>query len=125
MLPDKKNIDAIGNEAKDLKNKMATITDMTVKRSLSWSMKLNAISDALPKGVWFKRITLQDTTLVLEGSAVSKQKNEIAVVGNFVNTLKKNESFMKDFASLEVNSIQRGKQHNVDIVDFTIAAKLK
>ena len=42
-----------------------------------------------------------------------------------MSALKKNDDFMKDFSSLEVNSIQRGKRTAVEVTDFTVMAKLK
>jgi hypothetical protein len=56
---------------------------------------------------------------------VSKNHDEITNVGNFVFALKKDEVFMKDFSSLEVNSIQRGKRNAIEVTDFTVMAKLK
>src|SRR5262245_11456259 len=54
VLPDKKNIDALAGELRDLKKRMASITDVTSSKSMGWSHKLNLISDALPKGLWLK-----------------------------------------------------------------------
>jgi hypothetical protein len=42
----------------------------------------------------------------------------------FLSALKQNNGFMKDFSSLEVNSIQRGKNNAVEVTDFTVMAKL-
>ena len=122
---DRNILDAVNNESQELKKKIAVISDMTSKGSVAWSPKLNAISDALPRGVWLRRMVLDKTSLTMEGSAVSKNHNEIADVGNFVSALKKEAVFMKDFSSLEVNSIQRGKRSSMEVADFTITAKLK
>ncbi len=125
LLPDKKNIDGIGNELKDLKKKMNAITDLTSKKVARWSNKLNFVSDALPKGVWLRRMVLDNNVLTMEGSAVSKSHSEIAAVGNFTAGLKNQTAFINDFTSLEVNSIVRGKKGNTEVTDFTITGKLK
>lgn len=125
LIPDKKVLDVIYDESKDLKKRISVVSDMTVKKSVLWAPKFNAISDALPKGLWLRRMTLDNTGLVMDGSVVSKSQSEISNVGNFILALKLNDAFIKDFSSLEVNSIQRGKNNTVEVTDFTVMAKSK
>ena len=124
LAPDKKVLDAINDESKGLKKKIGMIDDMTSKKAMLWSPKFNAISDALPRGLWIRRMTLDKTGLLIEGSVVSKTSNEINDVGTFLSSLKQNDDFIKDFSSLEVNSIQRGRNNAVEVTDFTAMAKL-
>jgi hypothetical protein len=125
VLPAKTQFDSMSKESNDLKKKIKTISDMTVKLSVRWAPKFNAISDDLPKGLWIRKMTLDKAGLTIEGSAVSKNQNEINNVGMFLSALKQNDNFMKDFSTLEVNSIQRAKSSSVDVTDFTVMAKLK
>ncbi len=125
LLPDRNRIDAIGTELRGLRKKVTTITDITSARATPWSRTMNVLSDALPKGLWLKKISLEGGALTLEGSAFSKTKSEIVVVGNFVADLKKEGAFADDFSSIEVRSIQRGKRGPTEVVDFVITAKLK
>ena len=125
VLPDKILLDSINKESVALKEKINMIADMTTRKSVLWSPKFNAISDVLPRGLWIRKMTLDKTGLVVEGSGVSKTQNEINEVGLFLSALKKNDDFMKDFSSLEVNSIQRSKINAVGVTDFTVMAKLK
>ncbi len=125
VASDKNELDAISGKSRELRKKINAISDMAVKKTLVWSPKLNAISDALPRGLWLRKMVLDKSSLTMEGSAVSKNHDEITNVGNFVSALKKNEVFMKDFSSLEVNSIQRGKRNSIEVADFTVMAKLK
>ncbi len=125
VLPDKNEMDSINKESGTLKKKIGTIADMTTKKIVPWAPKFNAISDDLPKGLWIRKMTLDKTALTIEGSVVSKSQNEINNVGLFLFSLKQNDSFMKDFSSLEVNSIQRDKNNAVEVTDFTAMAKLK
>jgi len=124
LVPDKKRLDVIINESKDLKSKINMISDMTTKKSILWAPKFNAISDALPRGLWIRKMTLDKTGLSMEGSVVSKTQNEINNVGLFISSLKQNNNFIKDFSSLEVNSIQRGQASAVEVTDFIVMAKL-
>jgi hypothetical protein len=124
VLPDKTILDSIHKEAGDLKKKFLMISDMTTKKSVQWAPKFNVISDVLPRGVWIRKMVLDKGSLTMEGSVVSKSQNEINNVGMFLSALKQNNGFMKDFSSLEVNSIQRGKNNAVEVTDFTVMAKL-
>ena len=125
MLPDKNNIDSIGQEVKDMRNKMATIADITSKKSTLWSQKLNVLSDVMPKGVWIRRIAWDNVALTVEGSAYSKFHDEITTVGNYVSNIKKDDNFTKDFSSIELNSVTRSKKGPTEVVDFKITAKAK
>lgn len=125
LAPDKALLDSIKKESGDLKKNIKMVSDMTVKKSVLWSPKFNAISDALPKGVWIRKMTLDKTGLTIEGSVVSKSQNEINNVGLFLSALKQNDGFMRDFSTLEVNSIQRGSNNAVEVTDFTVMAKIK
>jgi len=125
VLPQKKNIDTLGGEVRDLKKRMTGITDVTSARTTGWSRKLNTISDCVTKGLWLRRMTLDEKALVIEGSVISRDQNEIASIGAFVNNLKKDGSFMQDLAGLEVNSITREKRGVIDVANFTLTAKFK
>ena len=125
MLPDKNNIDSISQQIKDLKSKMSIITDITSPKTTLWSQKLNIISDAIPKGVWLNKINWSNNTLIIEGSTVSRSNDEISLVGNFVSNLKKSDDFVKDFSSVELNSVNRAKKGMSEVADFIITAKVK
>ena len=125
VLPDQILWGSMNEESGDLKKKINVIADMTTRKFVRWSSKFNAISDALPRGLWIRKMTLDKIGLVVEGSGVSKTQNEINEVGLFLSTLKQNNNFMKDFSSLEVNSIQRDKTNAIEVTDFTVMAKVK
>ncbi|MBF0489198.1 MAG: PilN domain-containing protein [Candidatus Omnitrophica bacterium] len=125
MVPDKNNVDSIGKEIKDLRSKLSTIGDITTKKALVWSQKLNILSDVAPKGIWFRRIIWDNKILIIEGSAYSKLHDEITVVGSFVTSLKKDVGFSKDFIAIELNSISRIKKGIAEVVEFKITAKTK
>ncbi len=125
VLPDKSVLDGIYKESSELRNKTSMLAEMTTKISAPWAPKLNAISDAVTRGLWIKKMALVDKVgLTIEGSVVSKNKSEVNNVDKFLSALRENELFMKGFSSLEVNSIQRGKNNAVEVTDFTVMAKL-
>ena len=123
--PVKTEFENINKDTGELKKKIALLTELTANKLVRWAPKFNAISDVLPKGLWIRKMTLDKVGLTVEGSVVSKNQNEINDVGVFLSALKQNDDFMKDISSLEVNSIQRGKNNAVDVTDFTVMAKLK
>jgi Fimbrial assembly protein (PilN) len=123
LLPEKTVLDGVYNESADLKGKIKTLSDMTVNKTFLWAPKFNAISDALPRGLWIRKMTLDKEGLTMEGSVVSKTRNEINNIGLFVSSLKKNDDFMKGFSSLEIDSIQGSKESSVEVADFSIMAK--
>jgi len=125
VLPDKTTLDSLNKETGDLSKKIKIISDMTTMKSVLWAPKFNAISDHLPAGLWIRKMTLDKLGLTIEGSVVSRSQNEINNVGLLLSALRQNDGFMKDFSSLEVNSIQRGKNSVVEVTDFTVMAKLK
>jgi Tfp pilus assembly protein PilN len=125
LLPDKNVLDGIHKETAGLTQQVKTISDMTINQSLVWAPKFNAISDALPKGLWLRKMSFDKSGLSMDGSVVSKNQSEINNVGLFLSALKQNNGFMKGFSSLEVNSIQRSKAQAVETTDFTVMAKSK
>lgn len=125
VLPDKTVIDNLNKESADLRKKINLIAAMTTDKVVLWSPKFNAISDSLPQGLWIRKMTLDKLGLTIEGSVVSRNRGEINNVGRFLFALKQKDDFMKDFSSLEVNSIQRGNSSSIEVTDFTAIAKLK
>jgi hypothetical protein len=125
ILPDKTNTDAIKKELQDLQKEVKSMKDIMEGHNAVWSQKLNVISDGLAKGIWIRKLTLNDKQLFIEGTTVSKEQNEMTNVGLFVSNLKDDEEFMKNFESIEVDHIQRRKNETLEVADFTILARLK
>lgn len=125
MLPEKSMMDSIKQNLQEVQKEVKAIKDITDGQSSSWSQKLNALSDGLPKGVWLRKITLNDKQLFIEGSTVSQGQSEIINVGNFVSNMKKDTQFINDFESIEVDYVQSRKTEGLQVSDFTILAKLK
>ena len=125
MAPDKENVDSVINEMRAVQGKYKAIEDIVTKGGVSWAQKLNLLSDNLPRGMWFNKLVLDDEMLLVEGSAISRDTNEIINVHRLTVGLKENAEFMRDFVDLELGSIQRRKIKNVEIADFVITMRLK
>ena len=86
-----------------------------------WSKRLNALSDATPEGVWFTELSLDQTKgLVLQGSAIGQVGPELVSVTRLVQGLKSNPDFASGFKEIQIESIKRVPQGEVDIVQFTL-----
>jgi len=125
ILPDKAKADAVIGELRGLQNKISTIDKLKSERKISWAQKLNDISDNLPRGVWLNKLSLNEKVLLIDGSSVSKTKDEMSAVGNFVSNLKGKQSFMVGLQNLELGSVQRRPLKVLDLVDFVISVKLQ
>ncbi len=125
IQPEKSAMDTIKQNLQEVQKEVKAIKDIMDGQSSSWSQKLNALSNSLPKGVWLRKITLNEKQLFIEGSTVSQGQSEIINVGNFVSNMKKDAQFMNDFESIEVDYIQSRKTEGLQVSDFTILAKLK
>ncbi len=125
MLPDKNSIDSLSRQIKDLNSRTSTITGIASHKNILWSQKLNILSDTIPKGMWLKKIDWNNNILTIEGCAVSRFHDEITIVGNFVSNLQRTQDFIKDFSSLELNSVNRSKKGVTEVADFMMTAKAK
>lgn len=125
ILPEKEKVDVVLTELRTLRNKLNAIRQVTTEERISWAHKLNNISDSVPRGLWLNKISLGEKILLIDGSVVSRNKDEIVSVGNFVTNLKKHKSFMKGLENIEVGSIQKRNIKTVEVADFLITIKLQ
>ncbi len=125
MGADKKAYDEVTGELKQLQAKMATLQPITSSQTLHWVNLLNDISDSVPKSVWIRQLSFDKGQLVIQGSSVSKMKNEMVEAGNFVSALKERRSIKENFVSVDIESIQRRENTTVSIADFLLKAKRK
>jgi Tfp pilus assembly protein PilN len=125
IAAEKAGVDAILLDMRVARNKLRDLSRITAQRKVRWSRKLNLISDALPRGVWLRRVAYNDGVLYIQGSAVSRQSNEMVNVHNFTASLKEHRGFFSDLDNFELGSIQRRNIGKVDVADFILTASLK
>lgn len=124
ILPQKEKVDGVVNDMRRLQNKHKAIVKVTGGEPINWAMKLNMISNELPRGVWLTKIALTNEMLFVEGSAISKSQDELINVHKFTSNLKRQSSFMNELTELELGSIQRRTERGIDVADFLITTKL-
>lgn len=95
------------------------------RRRTNWSEKLNRLSQDLPSGIWFNEILASQKDFVLKASVVSLQREEMTLINKFINSLKNDTRFLRDFNKLELGSIQKKSVGGYDVVDFILTAELK
>ena len=97
-----------------------------VSKRLTWSKKLNRLSLNLPSGVWFNEISSNlKKEFILKGAVVSLKKEEMLLINQFIENLKKDADFIKDFSKLEMSSAQSEEIGGYEVNDFVISGTLK
>jgi hypothetical protein len=148
IAPEKVMAGMLKSEVDALNGKFNAIDELT-QGSLAWSEKLSDLSNAMVDGIWLDSLSLNvecspsthqgygagsvtdqapgsRQTLVLTGYAISSGKaEETATVGRFIDSLKKNEAFFRDFDDIKLSSIQRGSYGSADVMSFTIICYFK
>jgi Tfp pilus assembly protein PilN len=92
---------------------------------ISWSEKLFRISENLPSGIWLDELSCVEKNFQLRGSIISLQKNEIGLMNMFIDALKKDRIFFKDFMSLEAGPLKRRTIVSYEVVDFSLQGVLR
>jgi len=91
---------------------------------LSWSRKLNAISDNLPRGIWLDWVGMDGKVLLIRGTSVSKSNTEIISIHNFTENLSKSADFMLGLRNVETGLIKSRNIASTPVADFSISAEL-
>lgn len=146
--PKKKSIESIRKE--NIKNNKHVISiEELMKKKVLWFAKLNRLSDLIIPGVWYTGITLDEKTIVkepvkkprtrkvvgrgqskaktintpylkIEGEVSSSYGEELAIIGKFIDTLKSDKEFFKDFTNIELDSTELHTIVDTEVMKFTI-----
>jgi Tfp pilus assembly protein PilN len=96
-----------------------------IGQRINWAEKLNKLSLNLPSGVWFNEIQVNSKEFILKASVISLQKEEMNLINAFIDNLKNDKDFFKDFNNLELNSAQKRVIGGYDVTDFILVGILK
>jgi len=149
LMPQQQIATALKKEVDILSGKVAVINSLT-SGSLVWAKKLQDLNNSVLDGVWLNSLSLSTETsnanqafigvnpgavgqvpadketLILKGAAVSTGSEEAtAIVGRFIDSLKTNEGFFKDFEDIKLSSVQRETLGSTEIMNFTIVCYFK
>ncbi|MBI4354349.1 MAG: PilN domain-containing protein [Candidatus Omnitrophica bacterium] len=91
----------------------------------AWAKRLNALSDATPEGIWFTSLSVDPAHgLVIEGSALGQEGQEMAQVGQLVQNLKDQTAFSSAVQDIQIESIKSVKEDDVELTLFTLTCAL-
>lgn len=124
LEPQRKMLEGFNKEYDVLSSDVAIIQQLSVSR-INWAEKLNKLSLNLPAGIWFNEISVSRKDFIIRASSVSLQKEQVGLINKFINNLKNDTEFFKDFNSLELGPIQARVIAGYDIVDFVLQGALK
>ncbi|HOW43116.1 MAG TPA: hypothetical protein P5110_08785 [Candidatus Omnitrophota bacterium] len=97
-----------------------TIMRLLTANTMTFSRKLNLLSVDLPDGIWFNDLLFNRKEFVLKGAVYSENIDELELINGFIDTLKKDTVFIKDFNSLELGTAQRRTIGSTEIVEFVL-----
>jgi|GEM_PF-334563 len=125
LSPKKKVLDDVINQTKEVQTKISALKVIAIDQGVVWAKLLNEVSDSVPNGAWLRDVLYIKGVLTIEGSAVSKVRNEMIIVNNFVAALKEKPLFKSGFVGIDVDSIEGRKDTALSIADFVLKARLK
>mgnify|MGYP001589458327 CR=1 FL=1 len=121
----KTNVDTLIKDVREAQGRVKNFEEVFGGKKVAWAPKLNEISESLPRGVWLTKVALEDNTLVIQGSSVSKLRTEMSDVHSFTANLKSSKKFMTDFSNIEVGLIKTRTIESLPVAEFTIKADLR
>ena len=103
----------------------ASVEARLAGQRISWAEKLNKLSEHLPSGIWLNSFSLSAKELGLKCSVVSLSKEEMLLINQLLNNLKKDPVFYKDFTNVELGAMTRKIYGSYEIMDFVLTFPLK
>jgi Tfp pilus assembly protein PilN len=90
-----------------------------------WSKRLNTLSTLTPDGVWFTDLVLDPSRgLIIQGSAIGQGGTEMVHIGQLVQELKSDADFAAAVKDIQIESIKRSQDRDIEIVQFTLTCSL-
>lgn len=122
--PQKKVLDEYNDVYSTVSQDASLAALLNSKRTL-WAQKLNELSLNLPSGVWFNEVIISAKEIIIRGSVISLAKEEVNLINKFLENLKADNEFSKDFISFELSNVQKKSVGGYDIADFILTGALK
>jgi len=143
----KEAIELTRRENIKMRQKIDAIEDLMGKKIL-WAKKLNQLSDLIIDGVWYTNLSIDKKTVIvkpkdthsgksaamrrfitqkvqipylsIEGEVSSSYGDELAIISRFIDNLKNEKDFFKDFSNIELDSTSLHEVENVEVMKFNI-----
>ncbi len=124
LEPKKRQVDQVQRSLQQLRAQEGAFRGLKPEKS-GWAKRLNVLSDVTPDGIWFSELTLDKSKgLVMQGSAIGQGGTEMINVGRLVQDLKINSDFASAVKDIQIESIKRVQEKDIEIVQFTLSCAL-
>lgn len=96
------------------------------KEQGGWAARLNGLSDLTPDGVWFHELVLDDEQglIIIQGLAIGQGGTEMVGIGRLVQDLKAHPDFAAAVQEIQIESIKRTQDRDMELVQFTLTCPL-
>jgi Tfp pilus assembly protein PilN len=130
-----KERDELAKRKQDL-DKFLVFIKQNLRKGISWSEKLVKLSDIVPEEIWLnefslkkqKQKTSESSSLVILGSIsyLATDEEMLGKINDFIEAIKKDKAFFKDFENLSIPDIQKAKGKDVErTMNFKLDLSLK
>ena len=125
LEPKKQEVDQLQRIVQRLKSQETAFHGLG-KGESAWAKRLNILSDVTPEGIWFTELTLEPgKSLVIQGSAIGMAGAEMVSIGRLVQDLKASPDFASGVKDLQIESIKRVQEREVELAQFTLTCALQ
>ena len=125
LQPKKLEVDRVQRFVRGLRAQQGAFRGMK-QGGGQWAKRLNVLSNVIPDGVWLTELELdQDKGLIIHGSAIGQGGSEMVSVGMLRSDLKEHPDFANAIEDIQIESIKRIQDKNIEIVQFTLACALR
>lgn len=124
LKPKKAEIERLQKYLQDLRLQEAAFRSLGNGQGL-WAKRLNLLSDVTPDGVWYREFNLDQKELIIQGSAIGQGGAEMTLVGRLVQDLKGNPDFSSAVKDIQIESVKRTQEKEIEVVQFTLVCGLR
>ena len=90
-----------------------------------WAKRLNTLSDLTPDGIWLSDLLLDfEKGLTIQGFAIGQGGSETGSIGRLVQSLKDSPDFASATKDIQIESIKRTQDRDVELLQFTLRCAL-
>lgn len=113
LLPEKKTVDLIKFELKNL-NEKAKLANQISSNRIIWAQILNSLSDILPTNLWLTQLSYQPdkSAITIRGMALERDSDAMASIGQFIQGWKAYR--------IEVESVNKKDLKGVEVLEFKL-----
>ncbi len=124
LQPKKAEVDQLQQFLQHLRAQEVAFRQLSNGQGL-WAKRLNTLSNVTPEGVWFTDLTLDEAKgLVIQGAAIGQGGAEMVSVGRIVADLKADPEFASAVKDIQIESIKRTQDKDIELVQFTLTCLL-